>query len=61
MNEENLSLDPGDTSVDAEGIDPGNSDPEEFTSDLTDEEILEANAVVEAVIQTLPTENEGAL
>lgn len=41
--------------------DPGNSDPAEFTEDLTDDEVLEANAAVESAIQTLPVDNEGVL
>jgi hypothetical protein len=41
------------------GADPGNSEPEAFTEDLTDDETLQANAVVEAAIQLLPVDNEG--
>jgi len=41
--------------------DPGNSEPEFFTEDLTDDEVLEANAAVEEAIQTLPKDNEGVL
>lgn len=31
--------------------DPGNSDPEAFTEDLTDDEILEANQAVETAMK----------
>ena len=41
--------------------DPGNSDPEVFTEDLTADETREANEAVEAAIQTLPVSNEGVL
>jgi len=41
--------------------DPGNSDPSKFTEDLTDDEVFEANAAVEAAIKTLPVDNGGVL
>lgn len=44
-----------------ESRDPGNTDPVHLTEDLTGEETLEANAAVEATIQTLPVSNEGVL
>lgn len=61
MNEENESVDPGDTGASDVGVDPGNADPEQFTTDLTDEETLDANFAVEEAIKTLPTQNEGVL
>jgi hypothetical protein len=61
LNEEIESVDPGDTGAGSAGVDPGNADPEQFTTDLTDEETLDANSAVEEAIKTLPTENEGVL
>lgn len=54
-------MDPGDTSASSAGVDPGNADPEQFTTELTDEETLDANSAVEEAIKTLPTDNGGVL
>lgn len=55
MTEPSMTLEP------TPGADPGNSEPEAFTEDLTDDETLQANAAVEAAIQLLPVDNEGVL
>lgn len=39
--------------------DPGNSDPEAFTAELSDEEVLEAQQRVEEVISTLNIQDGG--
>ncbi len=44
-----------------ENRDPGNTDPEFLTEDLSGEETLEANKCVEEAIQTLPVSNGGVL
>lgn len=60
MTEENMGLQlPAVTSE--PGADPGNSEPEIFTEDLTADELMAVNTAVEETIQTLPVNNEGVL
>ncbi len=44
-----------------ENRDPGNTDPAHLTEDLSDEELLEANAAVEEAISSLPKDNGGVI
>lgn len=41
--------------------DPGNTDPAHLTEDLSDDELLEANAAVEEAIASLPKDNGGVI